>query len=129
MSDVPVLVCTAGQLKGTTVLVPEEGTVTMGRAADDDVIIHDDGVSRYHARLLYNEGSLWLRDAGSRNGVFVNGKRVTDHKALKVGDIVTLSAHTFEVRWQGDLDDPPRDDSETVEKAKTESTKPWYWPF
>jgi pSer/pThr/pTyr-binding forkhead associated (FHA) protein len=43
-----------------------------------------------------------LQDAGSRNGVFVNGVRVTGHKALKVGDSITIAQHTFELRWQDD---------------------------
>jgi pSer/pThr/pTyr-binding forkhead associated (FHA) protein len=59
-------------------------------------------VSRYHARLVFENGSLWLQDAGSRNGVFVNGVRVTGHKALKVGDSMTIAEHTFELRWLDD---------------------------
>ena len=130
MADVPVLVCTGGSLQGQVFHVPEGG-LTLGRANENNIVILDDGVSRYHARLLYDGGSLWLQDAGSRNGVFVNGNRVTDHRALKVGDVIGLAEHTFAVRWQADLQDEPTDprDEDTTEAPATESRKPWYWPF
>lgn len=99
MADVPVLVCTAGELSGKRIPVPEGG-LGIGRSPENAVVIHDEGVSRYHARLLFENGSLWLQDAGSRNGVFVNAVRVTGHKALKVGDSMTIAEHTFELRWQ-----------------------------
>jgi pSer/pThr/pTyr-binding forkhead associated (FHA) protein len=135
MADAPVLVCTGGALKGRAIRVPEGG-LDIGRAEDNHIVVKDDGVSRYHARLLYDAGSLWLQDAGSRNGVFVNGARVTDHRALKVGDVIRLSDHTFAVRWEAEVDpaNPPLDD-ETEEAATTEEgppppeRKPWYWPF
>lgn len=102
MADVPVLACTAGELAGKRIPVPEGG-LGIGRSPENAVVIHDEGVSRYHGRLLFENGSLWLQDAGSRNGVFVNGVRVTGHKALKVGDSITIAQHTFELRWQDDV--------------------------
>lgn len=129
MADSPVLVCTAGALEGTTVEVPDGG-VGIGRSEDNIITITDEGVSRFHARLLYDNGSLWLQDAGSRNGVFVNGVRITGHKALKVGDTITIAQHTFELRWR---DDPslsqnagaPAPDVTPGDKPK----RRWFWPF
>lgn len=106
MADVPVLVCTAGRAEGQRIPVPEGG-IGIGRSDENTVVIRDDGVSRYHARLLFDNGSLWLQDAGSRNGVFVNGTRLTGHKALKVGDAITIAQHTFELRWEDDLEKEP----------------------
>ena len=60
MEDVPVLVCTEGALAGQAVRVPQGG-LGIGRAEENGVVLPDDGVSRYHARLLYDNGSLWLR--------------------------------------------------------------------
>lgn len=150
MADVPVLVCTAGELAGARIPVPEGG-IGIGRSPENALVVHDEGVSRYHARLLLENGSLWLQDAGSRNGVFVNGVRVTGHKALKVGDSITIAQHTFELRWQDDLAaqdalaEPSRgplelglDDVETVpDPAVARQTtdlgastrRRWYWPF
>jgi len=127
--DVPVLVCTAGELAGLRVSVPEGG-LGIGRSTDNVVVVHDEGVSRYHARLLFDNGSLWLQDAGSRNGVFVNGVRVTGHKALKVGDTITLAQHVFELRWHDEagaghpphFPPPPAEESPAPRRA-------WFWPF
>lgn len=137
MADVPVLVCTAGELAGRRVSVPEGG-IGIGRSADNALVIQDEGVSRYHARLLFENGSLWLQDAGSRNGVFVNGVRVTGHKALKVGDSITIAQHTFELRWQDDLAAAPAEaapaavaagPSRSPRSGEAPSRRRWYWPF
>ncbi|MEO0601114.1 MAG: FHA domain-containing protein [Myxococcota bacterium] len=127
MHDVPVLVCTDGALAGQAVRVPEGG-LGIGRSDDNGLVLPDDGVSRYHARLLYDNGSLWLQDAGSRNGVFVNDKRVTGHKALKVGDVITIAQHTFELKWEDDLEsaEPERD---TQRPGEDPRKRRWFWPF
>ena len=129
MADVPVLVCTAGDLAGSRLRVPEGG-LGIGRSDENAVVIQDEGVSRYHARLLYDNGSLWLQDAGSRNGVFVNGVRVTGHKALKVGDSITIAQHTFELKWEDDLEsgDPPAQ-REGSEDGTDRPRRRWFWPF
>lgn len=122
MADIPVLVCTGGALAGERIEVPEGG-LKIGRADDNDIVIHDDGVSRFHATLLYDNGQLWLQDSGSRNGVFVNGVRVTGHRALKVGDVIAISDHTFAVRWADDAGD------DGGAKGDEEGKKRWFWPF
>jgi pSer/pThr/pTyr-binding forkhead associated (FHA) protein len=131
MTDVPVLVCTAGPMQGQVFIVPEGG-LGIGRANENEIVLNADGISRFHARLLFDGGSLWLQDAGSRNGVFVNGTRVTDHRALKVGDVIGLSECSFAVKWQSDVaeeDAADTRDEETVEVVQPGSRKPWYWPF
>ncbi len=131
MHDGPVLVCTEGSLAGRVIPVTSAG-LELGRAAENDVVIDEDGVSRFHARLIFDNGSLWLRDAGSRNGVFVNDKRVGDHRALKVGDRVRIAGSSFEVRWPGEVskskssvkEAPPK-----VDPGPATGKKRWYWPF
>jgi ABC transport system ATP-binding/permease protein len=50
----------------------------IGRADDNDVVIDDLLVSRHHAELRRDQHGGWqLVDIGRRNGVFVNGRRVT----------------------------------------------------
>ena len=120
MADIPIIIGTKGSLVGSRVTVPEDRALKIGRANDNDVVIHDDDVSRFHAELLYDTGTLWLQDAGSRNGVFVNGTRVTGHKALRVGDVITSAGHECEVRW----DDPDTEPSEVSSVRRR-----WFWPF
>jgi pSer/pThr/pTyr-binding forkhead associated (FHA) protein len=140
MADIPVLVCTAGALAGKSFAIPDGG-IGLGRAEDNAVIVIDEGVSRYHARLLFDNGSLWLQDAGSRNGVFVNDVRVTGHKALKVGDQLTIALHSFELQWLDEKvaasktgNPAPNRSRDTVgsQPPEADGSKPkrsWFWPF
>lgn len=122
MADRPVLVCTSGPLAGQVIPVVEGG-MEIGRSPDNDlVILDDDGVSRFHARLLFDNGSLWLRDGGSRNGVFVNDQRVQDHRALKVGDVIRIGESVFEVAWE----DTAR---RAGGRAARDGRRWWFWPF
>ena len=59
-----------------TQLDPEQGVVRLGRALDNDVVLADTRVSRYHAQLRW-DGRRWLVwDLQSTNGTFVGAKRV-----------------------------------------------------
>lgn len=90
------LLGTHGLHAGHQFIITPEG-LRIGREAGNEVHIDDAGVSRQHARVLLHNGSVWVQDAGSRNGIFVNGDRVPDHKQLKVGDKLTVGSHAFEV--------------------------------
>ncbi|MCC6537134.1 MAG: FHA domain-containing protein [Bryobacterales bacterium] len=48
----------------------------IGRAADCEFPVPSDYVSRYHAQVYFAEGAWWLKDLGSRNGLYQNGERV-----------------------------------------------------
>jgi adenylate cyclase len=51
---------------------------TIGRSSDNDFVLSDHWVSRNHAMLQQTDaGDYYLVDLGSRNGTFVNGRRVT----------------------------------------------------
>lgn len=64
--------------------------IRIGKAADNDYVINDPYVSRYHARLGRDEnGMLYIEDTDSANGVFVNGDRVI-RKKIAVSDHVLL---------------------------------------
>lgn len=57
-------------------------TVTFGREADNDIVCDSPAVSRRHATLEHDEQGWTLRDAGSANGVFVGGTRVTEQRVV-----------------------------------------------
>jgi serine phosphatase RsbU (regulator of sigma subunit) len=48
----------------------------IGRQAGNHLVLRDNRASRTHARILCDQGEYYVEDAGSRNGVFVNGERV-----------------------------------------------------
>jgi pSer/pThr/pTyr-binding forkhead associated (FHA) protein/DNA-binding CsgD family transcriptional regulator len=52
--------------------------IRVGRATDNDIVLDDAMVSRYHAEIRKAADGRWeLRDAGSANGIFVDQERVT----------------------------------------------------
>ncbi len=75
--------------------------VRIGRDPANELHIDDPEVSRHHARVILHNGVLWVQDAGSRNGVFVNGTRVSGNKQIGPGDRVTIGAHEFLIQLEG----------------------------
>ncbi|MEB3983073.1 ATP-binding cassette domain-containing protein [Mycobacterium sp. 663a-19] len=65
------------------------GAARIGRAIDNDIVIHDVLASRYHAYLAPTPIGAEIRDANSSNGTFVNGIRVGS-ALLSEGDVVTI---------------------------------------
>jgi len=49
---------------------------TIGRSSDNDIRISDRGVSRHHARFLKRDGSLFIVDLNSLQGVFIDGEKI-----------------------------------------------------
>lgn len=67
-----------------------QGTVAiLGRDPSCDLVINDVKCSRRHAVMEAGPDGLAVRDSGSANGVFVNGRK-TDRSPLKAGDEVKL---------------------------------------
>lgn len=67
----------------------------IGRNLDNDIVIANDRVSRYHAEITREDNELLIADAGSRNGVWLNGSRVTAPTPLRSGDSIRLGRQEF----------------------------------
>jgi pSer/pThr/pTyr-binding forkhead associated (FHA) protein len=85
----------SGLVQGKTQAVA--GKLVVGRDESCDIVIPSDEVSRRHAEIEPADGALAVRDLGSANGTFVNGKRVTGTQALKAGDIVAFDCNELAV--------------------------------
>ncbi|MEO3927786.1 FHA domain-containing protein [Micromonosporaceae bacterium B7E4] len=68
----------------------------IGRAPDNTIVLDDLLVSRYHAELLRTPAGLTLVDLGTRNGTFVNGRRVSTAE-LRPGDLLSFGRHQLVV--------------------------------
>jgi hypothetical protein len=85
----------------TTTLKLADGVTSLGRHDDCVIRIKSSQVSRRHCELLEAGGKLSVRDLGSSNGTFVNGKRITGQQTLKPGDELTVGAVTLRVATFG----------------------------
>jgi ABC-type multidrug transport system ATPase subunit len=74
--------------------------LVIGRAGDADVVLADLRVSRRHAELVrLGGGRFQLTDAGSQNGTYVNGQRIST-AVVTQADVIDIGAATF--RLAGD---------------------------
>lgn len=61
---------------------------TIGRSANNGIVINDAEISRRHAQITPQSGSYVVEDLGSTNGTFINGIRINRPTTLNHGDSV-----------------------------------------
>jgi cytochrome P450/NADPH-cytochrome P450 reductase len=88
-SDGPVLHCTVTEQSPQLTR-----TLRIGRAPDNDIVVADAKVSRYHAELHQVDGTHRIVDLQSSNGTLVNGERIAA-ALLSDGDVVSIGEATF----------------------------------
>jgi pSer/pThr/pTyr-binding forkhead associated (FHA) protein len=77
--------------RGEPFTLPLEGDkVTFGRGADNTLPLPDPFCSSHHAVLIVEEDRFRVRDLGSKNGVFVNGKRIQGEVEIRSGDEILI---------------------------------------
>jgi pSer/pThr/pTyr-binding forkhead associated (FHA) protein len=67
--------------------------IKTGRSPECNVQIPPElgaSVSRVHAEIALHDGGIVIRDAGSRNGTFVNGIQITEPQPARRGDVLML---------------------------------------
>jgi len=80
------------------------GTVTrIGRQSDNDIVLSDPRVSRHHAVIIHSGAGYIIHDAGSANGITLQGKRIPGSSELVHGDrtVVGDSEFIFEIDESG----------------------------
>ncbi len=91
-TNVPTLVCLTGDAPKQLALTKK--TITIGRGHHCDIQILTHFVSREHARVTTDRGTVFIEDLASTNGVFVNSIRVDRHE-LHHGDLLTIGETQF----------------------------------
>ncbi len=71
------------------------GRVTIGRASSNDIVLSDQYSSGLHAVIAPTEKGYVLIDQGSKNGTFVNGRRVNGEIDLARGDEILVGSTRF----------------------------------
>ncbi len=99
----------SGADAGRTVEIPaEQRSFVLGRVVGCDLVIRDEGASRHHAELRGEPaGGLRVRDLGSANGTYVDGRRIEEAmlsggEELRIGGVeIAVMAHRPEAQGGG----------------------------
>lgn len=79
-------------------IVLMEGTNVIGREPPATIQIEGRGLSRHHARIQVSDGDATLEDLGSKNGTYVNGRRIAIPFRLSDRDEIQLGAISLTFR-------------------------------
>ena len=68
----------------------EKPVIRIGRQLENDIVLHEEFVSRFHAEIRFEEGKYVLQDNGSTSGTFVNGRQI-NRCVLNSGDLISIA--------------------------------------
>jgi EAL domain-containing protein (putative c-di-GMP-specific phosphodiesterase class I) len=86
---------------GSTRLVNvNDSPFRIGRLPNLSLSLTSSAVSKLHAELVVQSGRLMVRDLGSTNGTFVNGRRIAELTPLEADDLLQLASEVFRVGRQ-----------------------------
>lgn len=67
-----------------------KSVTTLGRQFENDIVFHEEFLSRFHAEIVHENDKYVLYDKDSTSGTFVNGRRI-DRCVLNSGDLISLA--------------------------------------
>lgn len=82
----------------------DHGSVTIGRAKNNVIQLHDETISAHHARIITLFTASHIEDLGSTNGTFVNHRKILKH-TLHAGDTITIGGTQIDF-YTDDTNDP-----------------------
>jgi pSer/pThr/pTyr-binding forkhead associated (FHA) protein len=108
----PKLEVTRGENIGETYKVTL--TTRIGRERDNDIVLLDPKVSRYHAQITLENGQWTITDLGSANLTYLEGAPITEPTPLRDGERIGLGELEFTFR----MPVRPGDEAEVPRRAK-----------
>ncbi len=88
---------------GSLWVIPiEHSPFVIGRKEGSSLLVAAEEASRKHAEILEAFDGWRIKDCGSTNGTFVNGRRLTENHLLNHGDYITIGGIRFDVVEQID---------------------------
>src|SRR5688572_21097575 len=88
---------TSGARAGAHFILRGGEPTRIGRGLDCDVVLSDPLSSRVHCTVVHQDDGWFVRDAGSRNGTFVNGQKI-DEAQLGEGNVLKVGSTEFVFR-------------------------------
>ncbi len=79
-----------GEPNGAIFLL-KQGRNPIGRDAGNVIVLGDQQISNKHATITHEEDGYWIEDRQSKNGVYVNGKRVAKER-LQDGSVIRIGS-------------------------------------
>ena len=95
------LLVVGGDLNGTLFDLIDP-IIGIGRNADNAIALEFNGVSRYHFKLHAQGDTHMLEDCGSKNGTYLNNKKVEANTNLAKGDIIKIGSIALKYLPKGD---------------------------
>jgi ABC-type multidrug transport system ATPase subunit/pSer/pThr/pTyr-binding forkhead associated (FHA) protein len=74
--------------------------LSVGRAPDNDLRLDGLQISNHHARFARDNGSVTVEDAGSTNGVYVNGERISGRRGVQLSDVIQIGPFVLQADAQ-----------------------------
>lgn len=95
------LLVVGGDLNGT-IFDLKDPIVSVGRNADNIIALEFNGISRYHFKLHVSETNVVLEDCGSKNGTYLNNKKIDELTTLSKNDIIKVGSIALKFLPKGD---------------------------
>ena len=77
--------------KWYTIPIDRKTELNIGRDNNCDIILPHISVSKYHARIVQEQGCFYIVDNGSANGIVVNNQRVSGKQILHEKDVIVIT--------------------------------------
>ncbi len=111
-----------GSNAGKEVKIPTPECV-IGRSSECHLRPKSDAISRRHCAIVVEDGSVKLRDFGSKNGTYLNDHRVEGDSALKSGDKLQIGPLSFEVMIDHSLGGEKKPKVSSIKEAVERTTE------
>lgn len=101
--------------------------LTIGKLSDNDIVINNAFVGRHHAKIVMDKGGHFeIVDLNSKNGTYVNGRKVRGSLPIVPGDRIVVANSPLTSDWKSLFEQLPDDDakSATVTQPITTNKKP-----
>ncbi|NOR71213.1 MAG: FHA domain-containing protein [Methylomarinum sp.] len=69
--------------------------ISIGRTADNDVVIDNMGVSNHHAIISKKDNLFFIEDLNSTNGTFLNSQKLSSRQRISIQDSIIIGKHTL----------------------------------
>jgi hypothetical protein len=102
--------------------------IEIGRDPGVALILHDDLVSRHHARITPSRGGATLEDLGSSNGTFINGNEVHAPTFASAGDQILVGVSVIQLRSAQQVADRPSAVRQVPDALRIVERRPDYLP-